>query len=265
MTGQSRFLLRDERDDRTTDNAYFAPDGQRLFGCYQDGIQVWDAQTGRPIAFWELAPEKAGWPTSVHLSPDSSTLVVQASTWHEEDDEIEHGTNFVQLWNAHTGEQIQDFLIDQATRCAFSADSKQLALVRCSDSQSGRIELWTVEGELKSQSPELPAGFQVYRLAFQPDGNVLCEGAYDSRMTTLISTPSSSWSVGPVSRQQAFLWDIHTNQLTERLSEEEETLSPDRKWKAIAYFGSSKTSPVGAIQHADTGEKLCDLEALATG
>ncbi|MGC4043557.1 MAG: hypothetical protein QM758_07100 [Armatimonas sp.] len=256
-TGAPRFPLRDERHDRTTDNVYFAPDGLRLFGCFQEGIQLWDAQTGKPLAFWELPADKAGWPTSLHFSPDGNRLVVQASSWSDEEGEIEHGSYFVQLWDAHAGELVQDFLMDKTTRCAFSTDSKKIALIRYS--QPCQIELWTVEGERKNQSPELPAGFKVYRLAFQPDGNVFCDGLYDSSMKTIISTSSSSWQVGPVPRKQAFLWDTETNQLTERPFPEEETLSPDGTLKAVVNIG-----PVlGTLYRTNTDEKLCDLEGLA--
>ncbi|MGC4043558.1 MAG: hypothetical protein QM758_07105 [Armatimonas sp.] len=270
-TGASRFPLKDERRSRTTDNVYVSPDGLRLFGCFQEGIQVWGAKTGEYLAFW---PVPGSWPTRLYFSPDGTKLIVEASMWSESEAYPKQGSHFVQLWDAHTGQQIQDFQIERRAACAFSPDSKQIALVQVSRSPFGednwikisRLELWTVEGERIAQSPEFPEDFEADGLTFQPDGNVFCNGVDTSQVTEAAKKKTYSWFGRANLKGQAFLWDIPTDQIEERPrpDPEEQTLSPDGRRKVVANEGAYRDRPpLGTLYNAETGEKLCDLEGLA--
>ncbi|MGC4043554.1 MAG: WD40 repeat domain-containing protein [Armatimonas sp.] len=241
-TRKERFPLTDAPNNALTHNVYFTPDSQRILGCYREGIQVWDGQTGERLAFWNLPEDKIGWPTRLHFSADGTKMLVQAN------DEPE-GAAFVQLWNAETGAPLQDFPVTTTTICALSPEAERVALEAHPGKNIARLELYTAEGQQISQSPEIPDYYPT-ALSFTPDGNVLCKGYYSS--------------LGQSVRIQDFLWDIHINQLIEQPARSKGFLSSDGQWKAIVNTGDHKNRPpLGTIYRVDTDEKLCDLEGLA--
>ena len=53
-TGRLRHSLKRDPARGKISESYFTPDGKCILGCFREGIQVWDTQTGEPIAFWSL-------------------------------------------------------------------------------------------------------------------------------------------------------------------------------------------------------------------
>ncbi len=262
-TGEQIALLTDSRNNATTSNAYFTPDGQRILGCFPEGIQVWDAQTGAHLDFWILPDDRSGQPLSLSFSADGSRMLVQ----------IIHTSNkesLVQLWDtragkpireARTGKPLRDFPLPQSSAYALSSNGEQVAILSHylpskrgqleKNSSPSWIELWSAEGELLRQLTELPVYIYPIALSFQPDGNLLYKGYYFSeREPTTI---------------RSFFWDVNNDQITEQTIDDEIAFShsPDGELKVSkSPLKDSYFRPLlGNIYRVDTDEKLSDLEA----
>ncbi|MGC4043556.1 MAG: WD40 repeat domain-containing protein [Armatimonas sp.] len=257
-TGELRFPLMDERHNGFTKNVFFTPDGRRLLGCFQEGIQIWEAQTGEPLDFWPVPKNKTGWPARLQFSADGTRMLVQASAWPTGGTE-ELGNAFVQLWDAHTGAVLQDFPTNTFAFGTLSPNADWIAVTFSRilpEDAKGNVyaihwlELYALNGQKLSQSPELPLYTCPESLSFLPDGNVLCRGTYSH--------------VGEFTRKQVFLWDTGTNQISEQPASSNGVLSADGRLQAVINEGGYRhRPPLGTIYRVDTGEKLCDLEGFA--
>jgi WD40 repeat protein len=139
-----------------------APDGRRLAGAGGfGGVQVWDAETGRPL--WEQAVPAGRW--APVFSADGARLAYSG------------GDGLVRVFDAATGKELA--LLEGhpglPPTAAFSPDGAMLAtggserLVRVWEVASGRL-LHTLAGHVGS----------VDALAYSPDGQLLASGGSDA-------------------------------------------------------------------------------------
>jgi RNA polymerase sigma factor (sigma-70 family) len=110
----------------------FTPDGRTVVVCGEQGVQTWDAATGKPIH--QLFKEATGGdPGGAALSPDGRWLATP-------------GMLNVYLWEAATGRLLRTFVLDDRRPfrgpylcAAFSPEGKVLATP---DGRLNRVTLW---------------------------------------------------------------------------------------------------------------------------
>jgi WD40 repeat protein len=172
----------------------FSPDGKYLVSggceqwakslCIQGSARVWDANTGKKIAY--MIHE--GDVNSVAFSPNGK-YVVSAS-----DDKT------ARVWNASTGKEIARITYDgKVNSVAFSQDGKYV--VSGSDDKTAR--LW--DAETGREFPYvLSDNREVESVAFSPDGEYVALGEIDQQKS---SNYISECLQGIIS-----VWDIATGQ-----------------------------------------------------
>ncbi len=137
----------------------FSPDGKTVAAATRDGVQLWDAVTGKELQ--KLQATEQGQRVPIYLAaflPDSKTLATGSK-----------GLSPVRLWDAATGKELVQFVADQTfdSSClALASDGKTLA----AGSYSDDILLWDVSRgveilKLKQRGARA--------IAFSPDGKTL--------------------------------------------------------------------------------------------
>ncbi|MGC4043549.1 MAG: hypothetical protein QM758_07060 [Armatimonas sp.] len=240
-TGKVCGELKRNPDRKGIGSAYFTPDSRRVLGCFQDGIQVWDAQTGERKAFWKTT---VSWPENLQFSTDGKKVLARPN-----DESI--------LWDSQSGRVLRRY--KNAPLCTLAPSGKTVAqaqFVTPTDIYGERICRVVLRDiatdTVQVQSSKFPPGFSLNSLEFLPDGNLLCTGTY--RL--------SGHEVEP----QAFLWDTRENWLTEHPVADtgDRVLSPNKHLKVIANWGGYRIRPpLGTLYNATSNTKICDLEGLA--
>ena len=139
----------------------YSPDGHRVATTNQDGLRLWNADTGEQIG------DTLKGVNGVAFSPDGHRVASAAAA----DD------NSARLWNADTGALVRTFTGPARTvvRVAFSPDGHRIA----GGSLDGTVRVWNTDKD----TPELtlnghPGG--VHCVAFSPDGHHLASGGVDN-------------------------------------------------------------------------------------
>lgn len=257
-TGKLRCSLKLDPERGTMDHSYFTPDGKRVMGCYENGIQVWNTTTGQPYPFWKLPEGESGWPQTLQFSADGTKMLVGIVSWRTSKEES-FDDACVQLWDSRTGQLLERYS-GSSHVSALSPSGTQLAVSKYShDYELGvstyQVVLITTEGGLLlKESPTFKPNFALESLEYLPEGNLLCKGSYTSGAN--------------YGEPQAFLWNTRTNilkpQTAPTVSYLREVISPDKKRKAITHWGGYQhRPPLGTIYDTRTGEKLRNLEGLA--
>ncbi|MBB6048774.1 WD40 repeat domain-containing protein [Armatimonas rosea] len=257
QTGALRQVFQTSEGAAQTNDVFFTPDGARVLGGFQTGIQVWETVTGAPLDFWQLPAGKTGWPSNLHFSKDGSMVLVAATGWNSGKAGVPGGEGFVQLWDAHSGAMLSTFPSTERY-AALSRDGKHVVLAKQRlqkrrnnhSERLWRVALHAVGSDLpQAESPELPAAFDLTALAFTHDGMVVLNGEF-----------CKPWRV---IRPWHFLW----NPITGKLSATEpplEDVSPDGKiYLKCNGGGYQSRPPLGTLFATKTHQKLCDLEGRA--
>lgn len=250
----------------------FSPDGQRISsaGMYGDSA-VWDARTGRCLAFLGMCPEKTlKWPT---VSADGSLVTGR-----------EIGKNEVVVQRALDGEILHRFPYeDHGWRLplAFSRDKRWLAT---NDRAMNETSVWDLQkGKLAQQ---ITSGDICDQMVFTPDGSILIQvGVFEIRLlnvetgatirkiqtmkdTTEFRTagimgaavsPNGQILAALCSFDTLDLWDLKTGRLLHNISSPGNNAGPvfSPDGKSIVTTGNS-----GAIDFWDvaTGKKVRTLK-----
>jgi WD40 repeat protein len=194
----------------------FSPDGKTLATGNENGVTLWDAQTGELQELLDASFGDAQW--GLAYSPDGNLLYAVSS---------DHSVRRMDL---ASGEFSQLFSLPQDSCCiVFSSDIKYMIVNRPSHG-SGSKQLWDVErGELIKDS-----------------------GNCDSDVTFAAFSPDSEYfTIGPCMAIDAQLWNISTKQLLHSFpSGSLSELHPE--WRSAAFSQDGKRLALGN----DTGEVL---------
>ena len=139
-----------------TDDLSVSPDGDEVLADCWNGICRWDATDGA----LELVPDRG----SVAVAPDWSTV----ATVDDGDvvlEDLDSGETVTEL----TG-LVDDDVADGSpvTAVAYSPDGELVAAAGSGDDGSGRLVLWTVDGD---EVASLDTNGDVHRIAISPEGN----------------------------------------------------------------------------------------------
>lgn len=238
---------------------YFTPDEKRIMGCFQEGIQVWSASTGKREAFWPLPKGESGWPGSLQFSADGTKVLVGIVGWSSKEPGKFSDSSSVQLWDTKTGRVLEHYT-GNSTVAALAPTADKIAVIQYHPEEYTKnagglgdtpysITLWDLKSGRELESPRLAANLEPESLKFRPDGTVLCKG------TVLFTELQDS------------VWNIRTNRLTEKpvpiLDYGDEStlnvsaLSPNEKIRAVV-----SESHQGILYNAATNTILCELESL---
>ncbi|MGC4043551.1 MAG: hypothetical protein QM758_07070 [Armatimonas sp.] len=245
-THQRRGTL-DKVDSDQSSEIRFTPDNQRIMACYRDGVQVWDAHTGRTITFWQASKANCGRPVSLHFTPDGHKMLVGFSGLG-----IESPARPIQFWDTRNGHVLEDFEELEAP-CALSPSGNRIALMcidRNKKNASSRIGVYDMRHGVLALSAPQTSLYKPELLRFVSENNLL----YTRTYTKLEERRPP----------QTFLWDFRQNRMIEQVVKGVEALSPDRRLKAVANRGNYQSHPsLATLYDAVTGAKLRDLEGHA--
>jgi len=142
--------------------AAFAPDGKTIASAGRQGIQLWEAASGKELRRFGQALKLF----HVVFSPDGKLLA--STTWDN---------SFLHVWDAVTGKELRLLGPHKASAVAFSPNGKFLAAggedktIRLWDPTTGRL-LHQLEGHRASVCP----------LTFSPAGNLLASASEDNTL-----------------------------------------------------------------------------------
>ncbi|KAH8881186.1 WD40 repeat-like protein [Thozetella sp. PMI_491] len=168
----------------------FSPDGQRLAsgGSYQSSdnkgiIQIWEVDGQGQFQQIQKLEDDVGYKVySIAFSPDNRRL---ASGGYYRSS---NNTGRIQIWEVDGQgqfQQIQKFEDDigyKVYSIAFSPDNRRLAsggYYRSSSNNTGRIQIWEVDGQgqfQQIQKFEDDVVYSAYSIAFSPDNRRLASG-----------------------------------------------------------------------------------------
>ncbi|MGC4043550.1 MAG: WD40 repeat domain-containing protein [Armatimonas sp.] len=248
-TGKLRYELQLDSQQDKQFPAYFTPDSQRIFGCFKEGIRIWNARTGARQEFWKLPIGTTGLPQKLQFSADGKKVLVEGISWGDGE---RNGEGFLQLWDSRNGRVLKDFGKDVAIS-ALSPSGKTVVLVynsQTDDSISWAKIYDVATSARKIQHPELTS---LESLEFVSENSLLCKEVR-GRWERNVHMP-------------IFHWDIRTGRTKEQAevsTEYDDYLSPNKKLKARTNQGGYRNCPpLGALYNATSGKKLYDLEGLA--
>ncbi|OUC94292.1 hypothetical protein CA984_23105 [Streptosporangium minutum] len=160
-----------------------SPDGTRtavqtVSGAHRE-VEVRDARTGRGVATMEVpptppAPEAGAGSLGLVFSPDGRTLVVTPDS-----EPVAH------LFDTASGRRLGELRWDgkYATRVAFGADGRSLAVAASTRSDQPFVELWDVASR-KPGARLAGEGTPALALALHPDGTRLAQGGLEGAALT---------------------------------------------------------------------------------
>jgi len=153
-------------------HAIFSPDGKRLVGCGERGVQVWDVETRKRVAAW---PSESNFAQHLAFSQDGKHLAVGG---------IE---GLIEVWDAETGRRITTLKGHAGSIRAmdFSADGRHLA----SASEDGTLRVWELSRPGQGASTidrESRGGWR----AVSPDGQVSLKEASNLKGLQLVDLTS---------------------------------------------------------------------------
>ncbi len=266
MTGKQIGRLGD--DTTPFYSAYYSPDGRQVVTTTDEGIQTWDAKSGKGIAAFKGTLGKRV--RSAMFNPDSTQIVGA-------------GDNSLQVWDVKSGRQLADLPGSNSgvNEAAYSPDGRHIV----SASYDGTARIWdqygtdlaVLTGEGIFASPKLSA-------VYSPDGRHIAvgpfvgspeiwdpvtgkpalqfEGSFD-RVYFANYSPDGSRIVAPLSDNKAGIWNATTgHQLVAFSGHTEEVLcanfSPDggrivtasadgtaRIWNSISGIQIQELTPHG--------------------
>jgi WD40 repeat protein len=139
-----------------TDDLSVSPDGDEVLADCWNGICRWDATDGA----LDLVPDRG----SVAVAPDWSTV----ATVDDGDvvlEDLDSGETVVELTGL-TDDDVADG--SPVTAVAYSPDGELVAAAGSEADGSGRLVLWTVDGD---EVASLDTNGEVHRIAISPEGN----------------------------------------------------------------------------------------------
>ena len=223
----------------------FSSDGKTLFCGTNDGIHLWDAQTGEHK---NTLTGHTDWVSTITLSSDGKILASGSAD------------TTIRLWDAYTGEHKRT-LVGHKKRVksvVFSPDGRILA----SGCEGGTIRLWDVATG-KSRIAPIGHKSSVESVVFSPDGRILASGDgfgiihlwnidTEKKEMTFTLEPGTDWvyslAFSPDGKTLAsgcasatiYLWDVHTY-------EHKKTLMDHTAWvNSIAFSPDGKTLVSGS-------------------
>jgi WD40 repeat protein len=140
-------------------------DGRRVVCGANDGIRVWDAETGDTI----LGPLEFGGVHAVVYSPDKTTIAAGGNNDSE-------GIGSIKIWNANTGKLVKNHKpAGPVYSLAWPGEGNTLI----SGSNEGKIEIWNTT---TWQQIAVLTGHtnSVYGIAISPNGRVLASASCDT-------------------------------------------------------------------------------------
>jgi WD40 repeat protein/serine/threonine protein kinase len=179
----SQFVVQDEKRLR----ASLSFNGRRVVTCCgeKDTAQVWDTDTGKPIAL------------SVSVQPGDHFVFSP------------HGRCFFtagRIWAAATGQPIgpseQEARTSRRRFAAFSPDSRRVAIY---ERDRKTIRVWNAD-KAEPETEPIPIG-EGPGVKFSPDNRLLA--VYGSGGTARIWNISTGQPVGPVLPHQRYVWDVN--------------------------------------------------------
>jgi WD40 repeat protein len=117
----------------------WSPDGTKIVDVWNEHFvfEIWDSQTGESIRIFGLDPKySTNQVFSVDWSPDGTQIVSGGTT------AFENPNGFVRVWNAETGELIQEL---EHPGGVFHVDWKPDGTQIASGSGNGEIRIWDAE------------------------------------------------------------------------------------------------------------------------
>lgn len=161
---QARDVIKIIPTDGLSFSVAFSPDGKRLASTHGRYLQLWDAETWKPIGdFMEGHTADA---KSVAFSPDGTLI---ASTGADET---------IRLWDAETRRPIGQPMRGHegiVFPLAFSPDGSRIV----SGSADKTIRLWDVARRAQIGEPLRGHTADVLSVAFSPDGKLIASGGFD--------------------------------------------------------------------------------------
>jgi WD40 repeat protein len=145
----------------------FSPDGKLLAAAHQNGLLVWEWQTGKKRQL--AAIEEKQTMMAVAISPDSKLLAAAV-----EEASPEGRSVTIRLWDLETG-SVRNECRGAGQRInilVFSPDGQRLASAGVTSAQRGQLRLWDTSGGREVFAPAIPPAL-ISAVAFSPDGQSL--------------------------------------------------------------------------------------------
>lgn len=142
------------------------PDSETFARFMQDGLTLWEMETGRVIDQIDLDFIQDG-ASEIKMIPSHKSLVTYATGWYD--------PIVVNIWNVENGER-EFSLIEGSEKIrsiAVSSDGQKLA----TGDEQGNLRLWSLVDGLLLNKWTLQA---IYAMAFSPDGETLAISSYES-------------------------------------------------------------------------------------
>jgi WD40 repeat protein len=166
--------------------ASFAADGKRIATMDSGGIvQIWDTETRSPVGK-EIRHKGGGLYAGAQFSPDGKVLLTTSE-------------NTTRIWNAESGEQIGDSLLN-ADKATFSPDGKRILTAPHS---SGAAGVW--DAQTGEKLFELDTLYGIYSLCFSPDGKYILTASQD--YTARLWDAATGKQHGQAFRHNAAVWN----------------------------------------------------------
>jgi WD40 repeat protein len=190
----------------------FGADGM-LAAFDNDGIHLWDSQSGKQLRHFSGPPPSSTGSLSLAFSPDGKTLACG------------DGDGVISFWDVETGTLARPMPRHQmgVNSVAVSPDGRTVATA----SSDRSIGLWDVASAKQLQT--LSHKDSVQSVAFSPDGKHLASASYDDGAAAVVDTIA--------------LWDPAKGEIVQRFKGRCLAFSPDGK--LLACGGSDDQNPQG--------------------